>query len=290
MTEILGVGVATLDIINFTETYPGPDDEVRATAQQQRRGGNLANTLSVLSQFHHRCRWLGSLGDDASADFIRNDLNTQGIVVEQAGRMQGKTPTSYITVAKDSGSRSIVHYRQLAELGFEQFRQVDLTGVDYCHFEGRNPQETAKMIGYLQKHHPQLRYSVEFEKPRPHLHLLQQGAEIIFFSRHYAEAMGYTNANDFLRQFPAQNPHAWLIVTWGAQGCFYRRGDNPEVIVPVAPASQIQVIDSVGAGDTFIAGFLHTWWHSRDVHRSAEFANALAAKKCAQIGFQGLVT
>jgi len=288
MTEILGVGVAALDIINFTEDYPGADDEVRAIAQQKRRGGNIANTLSVLSQFQHRCRWLGALADDDAASFICDDLQAQGIFLEKAGRMAGSTPTSYIIVAKNSGSRSIVHHRQLPELSFEQFRQVDLTGVEHCHFEGRNPRETAKMIDYIKHNQPQIPYSIEFEKPRPDIHLLGDDAEIIFYSRHFAQAMGFDDAVDFLKQQAPKAPKAWLICTWGAQGCYYRHGDEPRQVWHSQTKPLLQVVDSVGAGDTFIAGFLHAWWQKRDIKNAVEFANLLAAKKCAQIGFQGL--
>jgi len=288
MTEILGVGVAVLDIINFTASYPGPDDEVRAIAQQKRRGGNVANSLSVLRQFQHRCRWLGALGDDDAADFIRQDLKKQGIVLETAGCMHGATPTSYIIAANDRGSRNIVHYRQLDELSFEQFRQVDLENVEYCHFEARHAQETSKMLDYLHRHYPHLRYSLEVEKPRQGLELLGEHADLIFYSRHYANSMGYQKGSDFLQSLEAKSAHSGLICSWGEQGCFYRRGEPGSSIehVPAQPVSR--VIDSIGAGDTFIAGFLHQWWLTRDLRASATFANALAARKCAQIGFDGL--
>jgi len=288
MTEILGVGVAVLDIVNFTAVYPGPDDEIRATDQHRRSGGNAANTLGVLSQFGHHCRLLAALGDDDGAEFIRADLGAKGIAVESAGAMKGVTPTSYITVAKDTASRSIVHYRRLPELSFEQFCQVDLRSVDFCHFEGRHPQETAKMLTYLQTHYPRLPFSLEIEKPRPDIQLLGHGAEIVFYSRHYVQAMGYTNAVDFLRGYDAFAPRAGIVCTWGDQGCYYRHAKNSRQIEHVPAHDLSPVIDSVGAGDTFIAGFLHTWWQTRDINQSAQFANRLAAKKCAQVGFQGL--
>jgi len=288
MTEILGVGVAVVDIINFTHSYPGSDDEVRAIAQQKRRGGNVANTLSVLRQFSHHCRWLGALADDDGANFIRQDLEAQGIVLEDAGCMHGVTPTSYIIAAKDSGSRSIVHYRQLDELSFEQFRRVNFEQIEYCHFEARNVQETAKMLDYLHHHRPHLRYSLEIEKPRENLDLLGEHADLIFYSRHYANSLGYDNAIDFLQSITAKSPHTGLICSWGEQGCYYRQGATGSTLEHAEAEPVSRVMDSIGAGDTFIAGFLHQWWRSHDLRASAEFANILAAKKCEQIGFEGL--
>ncbi len=45
--RILGVGTATLDLINSVAAYPPEDSEVRASAQRRARGGNCANTLAV---------------------------------------------------------------------------------------------------------------------------------------------------------------------------------------------------------------------------------------------------
>ena len=64
MARILGVGIATLDIINTVDGYPAEDSEVRAIHQRICRGGNATNTLVVLSQLGHRCAWAGVLADE----------------------------------------------------------------------------------------------------------------------------------------------------------------------------------------------------------------------------------
>ena len=68
MPSILCVGIATLDIINQVERYPAEDSEVRALAQQQRVGGNAANTAMVLAQLGDAVTWVGNLGDHAEAN------------------------------------------------------------------------------------------------------------------------------------------------------------------------------------------------------------------------------
>jgi len=74
MAHIIGVGIAALDIINSTDGYPVEDTKIRAVAHNVRRGGNTANTLSVLSQLGHQCSWCGTLGDDAGSEVIKQDL------------------------------------------------------------------------------------------------------------------------------------------------------------------------------------------------------------------------
>jgi ketohexokinase len=103
MVRILGMDIATLDIINTVEDYPQEDAEIRACAQSQRRGGNATNTLVVLGQLGHHCNWVGT------------------------GQADGRVSTSYVTLNRRSGSRTIVHYRELDEYPFEAFRDTDLT-------------------------------------------------------------------------------------------------------------------------------------------------------------------
>ena len=85
MSNILAVGIATVDIINTVEHYPAADDEVRAVAQSIRRGGNASNTLVLLAALGHRCSWAGTLADDIYAGFIRNE---KGELTTKKARVQ----------------------------------------------------------------------------------------------------------------------------------------------------------------------------------------------------------
>ncbi|MEJ2611053.1 MAG: hypothetical protein P8179_13455 [Candidatus Thiodiazotropha sp.] len=64
--RVLAIGVATLDIINRVAMYPEEDQELRASEQAIRRGGNACNTLTVLSRLGHKSYWAGMLADDGS--------------------------------------------------------------------------------------------------------------------------------------------------------------------------------------------------------------------------------
>ena len=114
---VLGVGTATLDIVNEVATYPQEDAEVRALGQRQMRGGNVTNSLVVLSQLGHPCAWAGTLGDDPASALILTDLDRHGVDTRLVVRHPGRfTPTSYIALSRATGTRTIVHHRDLPEL------------------------------------------------------------------------------------------------------------------------------------------------------------------------------
>ena len=52
-----------LDIVNYCERYPQEDEDIRAIDQKWRKGGNAANTLSVLRLLdREKCDLLSTLG------------------------------------------------------------------------------------------------------------------------------------------------------------------------------------------------------------------------------------
>src|SRR3569833_2776377 len=227
MARILGIGIATLDIINRVDGYPPEDSEVRALAQRVSRGGNCTNTLVVLSQLGHHCSWGGVLVDEPDASRIVADLDAHAIDLTPVRRLpKGKVPTSYITLNQRNGSRSIVHYRDLPEYDFDAFATIDLGACDWLHFEGRNIVETARMLAHARRTQPHIPRSVEIEKPRAEIERLFADATLLLFSRAYVHARGGDEPAAFLRDMRLLAPHTGLVLAWGEAGAFAlgRRG------------------------------------------------------------------
>ncbi|NBC48258.1 MAG: ketohexokinase [Gammaproteobacteria bacterium] len=290
---VLGVGIAALDIINQVDRYPAEDDEVRASAQRIRRGGNCANTLATLSELGHRGRWVGTLADDGAADLIRNDLNGRGIGLDDASIIRGgATPTSYITLSQATGSRTIVHYRDLPELSAADFARVDLNGVDWAHFEGRNPVEVEQMIARVTTERPDVPISVEIEKPRPEIERLFQLPDdrqtLLIISRAFAERHGRVEPESFLERFAAQSRARLLLLPWGADGAYARSADGELFFAPAQPPDRI--LDTIAAGDVFNAAALDALLHNAGPAAVLEQANALAGRSCGQHGIDGLLS
>lgn len=283
MASILAVGIATIDIINHVSRYPAEDDEVRALSQHQARGGNATNTLVVLSQLGHRCHWSGVLIEEPDAAIVEADLQYFGVDYSSCLRLtQGKMPTSYITLSEDCGSRTIVHYRNCPELPFSHFSQLDLSGIDWVHFEGRNVDELSQMLQWLKLYHPYIRCSLEVEKPREDIEALFDLPDLLMFSRPYVQSRGFDSAGTFLAN---QSHRVLMSCSWGEQGAWLKTHD--EILYsPAFPPPQ--VIDTLGAGDTFNAGLISTLANGDDPQQALEFACQLAGRKCGQTGYDNL--
>ncbi|KAJ3116505.1 hypothetical protein HDU96_009491 [Phlyctochytrium bullatum] len=141
---------------------------------------------------------------------------------------------------------------------------------------------------------PRFTISVEFEKSnRPFLDELLPLADVLFFSKLYAEGKGFPGApTGFLDNIRRScKPGAILFVTWSEHGAFGLINDptRPAKTFHV-PAPSIQaVVDTIGAGDTFAAGVIYALGaRACDAETAARWACRLATAKCAQFGFDGV--
>ncbi|HSO82616.1 PfkB family carbohydrate kinase [Thiocapsa sp.] len=281
--SVLGVGIAVLDLVNEVEVYPAEDDEVRALAMRRVRGGNVTNSLAVLSQLGHPCRWAGTLGEDPAADLILADLARHGIETRDAVRVPGgTTPTSSILLSRANGSRTIVHFRDLPELSADDFGRVSLDGLARVHFEGRNPQETARMIRRVREEAPDVPISVELEKRRPGIEELLHGPQLLLASRAFARAGGFEDPGDFLDDLLVRSDARLCVVAWGAEGAaFLARGGHVQRVPAYVPT---KVVDTLGAGDVFNAGVIHGLMQRLSAAEAVTQAVTLAGLKCGHPG------
>jgi len=282
MANILTVGIATLDLIFGVDHYPNEDEEMRAQTLRVVRGGNASNTAVVLSQLGHQVSFAGVLSDAPENQILLEDFRRFGVDVSNCVTRPGKPPTSSILVAP-SGSRTIVHYRDLPEFGFEDFARIDLAPFDWIHFEGRNIPELAKMIAQARSVRPDLKISLEAEKPRDGLDTVLGLPDVLLCSRALALHLGHAEAAPFLHAMRAKAPQATIFVGWGTRGAFALDSGNQIHESPAFPPAQ--VVDSVGAGDTFNAGVIDGWLRGLSTEDTLRAANELAGRKCGQIGF-----
>ena len=292
---VLGVGIATLDIVTEVASYPPEDSEVRALARQEHRGGNATNSLVVLSQLGRACAWAGVLADDPASALIVRDLERQAVDIRLAVRQPGRcTPTSYIALSRATGSRTIIHYRDLPELG-----AVDLaTGLTtqwarlgracrWVHFEGRGAEETAAMLCLVRDRLPGVPVSLELEKVRPGSERLLQGPDLILFSRSYAEALGATDPLGFLTEQGSRSTARHCVLAWGEEGAYGWTRGGESVHLPARPP--VRIVDTLGAGDVLNAAVIDGLLRGLALPAVLARANALAGHKCGRMGLAGLV-
>ncbi len=286
MAQILAIGIATLDIVNEVDTYPNEDAEVRALAHSVRRGGNATNTLVVLTQLGHRCSWGGTLADEPDAAIVVDELERYRIDTRYCRRLAaGRLPTSYITVSRDTGSRTVVHYRSLPEYDADSFSRIPLQHFDWLHFEGRNVEQVRLMMERVRDVVPHTPVSLEIEKLRQHIDRLFPCADLLLFS-HAVARQRQLSPGELLRQVRQAAPQADLVCSLGPDGAVGISRAGAVVTVGAHPPQR--VVDTLGAGDTFNAGMIDALQRGTVLPDAMRFASQLAGAKCGQTGLHNL--
>ncbi|RUS23869.1 Ribokinase-like protein, partial [Jimgerdemannia flammicorona] len=280
--NILVVGAIYQDTILHVNGFPDEDEKRRAEKIEVRRGGNAGNTVEVLAQFPRITTWLmSSLGNKK----VSSDLEIHGVKTSTCVfRKKAVNPSSYIIHNKQNGSRTIISYNDTDDITIDEFKKkIEYASItktisfadtsatfNWIHFEGRNVENVAKMIDWIDAKasgegwRGSLTISVEFEKPdREGLDSLLHKVDILF------------------------GIEAIAFCTWGSSGASLFTLTTKE-IVHASALPVHQVIDGVGAGDTFIAGIIYTLCRSFTPLNALKFASELASRKVAQNGFHGL--
>jgi ketohexokinase len=138
------------------------------------------------------------------------------------------------------------------------------------------------MLHWLRQHYPDIPCSLEVEKPRAGIEGLLNLPDVLMFSRPYARSQGFDNAEAMLR---AQSAPALMTCSWGKDGAWLRQKEDI-IHRPAFPPPQ--VVDTLGAGDTFNAGLISALVNEQTPEQALESACRLAGQKCGQDGFEHL--
>ncbi|KAI8080680.1 Ribokinase-like protein [Gilbertella persicaria] len=294
---VLLVGQVYLDTILHVNKFPEEDTKIRATYAEQRVGGNTCNTAQVLAQFHHQLDvcYMSAVGSHETSSYIMDSL--KHIKDTMLYREEQLTPSSVIIHNQSTSSRTIISNNNLKEIDLNEFIQTFDTFPRkenvWVHFEGRNIHETIRQIEWLNEKaareywRSKLTISVELEKPeRPDIHLLAQKGDVVFFSKIYAQHHGYQDPSQFLIAQELK-PSAFAFCTWGAEGAVVFDNKTKQTYRATPPAIE-KVVDTVGAGDTFIAGIIYHLTCFGTLEHALNFGCQLATRKVAQQGFDCL--
>jgi fructokinase len=255
-------------LIDFLADPPGADDGSRRFARHA--GGAPANVAVGVARLGGHARFVGMLGDDMFGRFLFAQLQRHGVDIAQV-RWTRDAPTALAFVSLDEwGERSFSFYRPpAADLLFraEDFDEAafrSLAAFHCCSNSLTEPGIAAATLhgmalaagaGALVSFDLNLRPALwpHGMDPRPVAWQALERAQLVKLSREELEwlALDVGEAAVMARLFA--NEARAVVVTDGAHATrWWTRARGGE-----APTFRVDVVDTTGAGDAFVAGLLH---------------------------------
>lgn len=209
-------------------------------------GGNPVNVAVYLKRMGTDSSYVGVVGDDAHGDLMRNAIRAKGVDISHLHVAPGKTAVTEVELHEND--RVFGDYYE----GVLETFTLSAEDMDYIK---SFPLVHTGLWGKVEKNYSDFRKSgvltsFDFADRLDH-ELVEKtlpAVDFAFFS--------YTGEDafilDFLKKTHAMGPKI-TIVTLGENGSIAYDGENfyREGIQPV------NVVDTMGAGDSYIAGFLY---------------------------------
>ena len=289
---ILCVGIAVCDVlIKPVSAETLARDTTRAQFVKLLGGGDAFNAAGNMAALGIKVRLVAGIGRDELGDLLRGSLARQGV---EARLVEKDTPTSAAAVLiRPDGERSFVSFHgashQLSEPDIEDavFDGAKTMYVGSAFgLPGLDGEGMAKLMRRAKQAGLETALDVTGEMTRERLDAFSEVLRHVdIFMPSLREARSLTGRGDPLdaaRALSEFGPKT-VVVKCGAQGCV-ALSDGAQYASPGFPA---EAVDTTGAGDAFVSGFLAAREKGYGLEDCLRYANAAGAVCVGRVGASG---
>ncbi len=278
---VSGAGYVNVDLMfSGLSRLPAKGEELYAEDFTLRLGGGIPATMINLSRLGIPVKIQAALGNDMFSAFARKEFEKAGIMPYNLTPDTSDIPLNVSVVLLTPDDRTIVTYSDGMEESDKILEEVYqmTTGAVVCAMDPR----FGKIYGRLHDEGTVLvldtgwNEGLSLENYRPLLEM----ADYFLPSRDEALKITGTDsvegAADILSRF-----FETVIIKLDADGCMICQ-DGITKIIPVIP--EFDHVDSTGAGDAFLAGFIYGLYHHESIEKCVLYGNITGGKCVTQMG------
>jgi fructokinase len=232
-------------------------------------GGAPANVAVGMQRLGSPCAFMGQVGDDPFGHWLKETIEVEGVDVSSLALAKGARTTIAFVATRSDGKKDICFYRNPgadAEFSVEQLRDESFENLALLHCGSvslslepcRTTQfeavRRAKAAGALISFDPNWRPSLwdDFDLAHDLIWQMIPLSDVVKVADE--EWKFVTGTDDFAEgaaKIRAQGPKL-VIITKGSEGAYFNfEGGEGELA-----GFKVDAIDTLGAGDSFVAGLL----------------------------------
>lgn len=235
-------------------------------------GGNSLNLSVFIRRFGGAVAYIGAVGDDPAGHHIRDSLDAEGVDI--SGMRFGGGNTAFCLIGSRNGEREFLG----ADLGVSIIEPTPEDLGRIARADAVHTGRSSHVEPFLESFAANARLSFDFAVIRDPKHIARL-APYCFLASFSAGDLSAERA-DALVQLARDTGAEWVLVT---------RGDEGAVLVGPSgryetSAAASKVVDTLGAGDTFIARTLHGLLEDEHPDQFLPAAARAAAGTCSHYG------
>ena len=278
--QVIGIGNPCVDYISVLDKLPKPNSGAGIRDFSRQGGGVVPTAIVAAARLGVRCGFVGVTGSCTNGRFIQADFRRHGIDISRSVVHEGAYADFAIILSDlETNGRSIIYRRgDGRHLTVADLDRDYITSADFLHLAGHGEvdrqaarwmKEAGKTVVYDASG-----YSPELDSLLPDIDVF------IASEFYYDDAFqGKDTYEENCRSILDKGPKT-VVFTLGEKGSV---GLSSEGFFQ-APGYQVDVVDTVGAGDVYHGAFLAGLAKGWTMEKTAQFANAVAALKIGAIG------
>ena len=238
-------------------------------------GGGAANIAVHSARFGARASYLGVIGSDAAGRHVAAALRAEGVDLTRARFADEPHAVTEVRL-EPSGDRTFLSYQPPATtIELDDDDRAFLVGSDwlYTNYSSGVEDDVPALAAIAPLAFDFSYKDLDYAGPLlPHV-------GIAAFSRS-GDTLGA--CEELVRAALQRGPRI-VIVTRGEAGAVIGSSDDHVI----QPAEEFEPVDTLGAGDAFLARFVNGWLSGEDVRVASREASLWAARTCAHRGAFG---
>lgn len=238
-------------------------------------GGNCLNLSAFVSRFGAQSAYVGAIGNDQAGSVITAALINEGVDISHMRRLAGQT--AYCVIGHRDGDRHFVTF----DLGVSMFEPTDDDFLFLSSFDAVHIGQSSGLDSFLPEVVKATRLSYDFSTKREFSHT-SRIAPLCYLASISGSDLTEREIESTLRDLRSAGAK-WVLVTRGKSGAILE-GSVGRFVVAAQPT---HVVDTLGAGDTFIARTLFGLLSNQDPAQMLDAAAKEAAKTCGYFGAIG---
>lgn len=298
---VLVVGDAAMDQIVRVAEYPPRGGNAWSATPERHPGGSAANTAVNLARMGVAVRFLGRLADDEGGRALLADLRAEGVEVVPDGLLAGASTPTVVAIVDGSGERTLLSASRgsaqtllapsdITDDVFEDVTWVHVSGIGLAEEPGRSAIALALRAASARGLPRSLDVNLRLDGTAFDLRVRQAvqgcvGLSTVVLASSKEATLLVPDAGDLDACGTAlAGGVRTAVIRLGAEGAmcvdaFGRTWRDPGRAGPI--------VDSLGAGDAFDAGYIRARMQGAELDECLRWANAAAALKLRYHGGRG---
>ncbi|MBT8199972.1 MAG: hypothetical protein KJO36_05590 [Acidimicrobiia bacterium] len=277
---VICVGIAVMDHLFYMDSLPRGSGKFYASNHHEVGGGVAANAAVAVARLGGRASYIGCLGDDPAGRRIASDLRAAGVDVSSVAIIPGVSSPISAVLVDVAGERTIVNHTPAGLFeGGDVTAAGNVTDAQAVLVDPRWPAGAVAALTAARDTGIPGVFDFDREMDRTGEELATIASHVAFSREALAATTGSADPQEGLDRM-SDVTDAWLAVTLGAEGVFWRVGGRTHH----QPVFDIEVVDTVGAGDVFHGALALALGEGQPESEAVRFASAAAALKCSRPG------